>query len=58
MKKAWSKPELIVLHRDKAEAVLALCKLGTSSFGPTTAVDSRCYAVITICDPCSALTGS
>jgi hypothetical protein len=53
MKKAWSKPQLIVLHRDTAEAVLAVCK-HTSTYGGPTNADTYCYALSAPCVVCSA----
>jgi hypothetical protein len=55
MKKEWFKPQLIVLHRDNAEAVLALCKLASGPSGPTTQ-NSGCWALP--CSKCNAQTGS
>jgi hypothetical protein len=57
MKKIWSKPELVILQRDKAEAVLALCKQTSGSSGPTS-VNSGCYQIAAPCTKCNAQVGS
>lgn len=57
MKKPWSKPTLIVLHRDTAEGVLAICKLASGSSGPTTQ-NSGCNVTAAPCLKCRALVGS
>jgi hypothetical protein len=59
MKKPWSKPQLIVLHRDTAEAVLAVCKTSFNPpSGPTTSHLSACYQVSAGCVACSAQAAS
>ena len=57
MKKAWSKPQLVVLHRGNAEAVLAICKLASPGSGPTS-VNSACYVLAAPCSKCNAQVGS
>jgi hypothetical protein len=59
MKKVWSKPQLIVLHRDKAEAVLAVCKTSFNPpSGPTTMYVSACYQIGAGCVACSSQAAS
>jgi hypothetical protein len=58
MKKTWSKPQLVVLHRDKAEAVLAICKVSAppGPNGPTSINWGVCYQLP--CQACSTHVGS
>jgi len=57
MKKAWSKPQLVVLQRGNAEAVLAICKIASGSSGPTT-TNSGCNVLAAPCSKCNAQVGS
>ena len=57
MKKAWSKPQLVVLQRGNAEAVLAICKLLSGSSGPTT-TNSGCNVLAAPCSKCNSQVGS
>jgi len=58
MKKAWSKPQLVVLHRGKEEAVLALCMMVSPKPGPTTGYASACYNLGIPCTVCESQSGS
>jgi len=57
MKRTWSKPELIVLHRDTAEAVLAMCKGASTGTGSTTMFPG-CNQTAAPCTKCNAQAAS
>ena len=60
MKKTWTKPELVMLVRGKAEeAILMACKVqGNPTGALTNEVGSDCLENLVFCSICSATTGS
>jgi len=58
-RRAWSKPELIVLVRGKPEeAVLGACKLATGGSGLRSMTDGCDRSGSRPCDPCRGSVGS